>query len=84
MSMLSWKHKVLKEKLRRIESHLERLRPSENETKETTTGDDAGPEQASSMQRARAAASPMDTNPEEASAKETGAERGWEVIADSQ
>ncbi|KAI0238657.1 hypothetical protein LSAT2_010615 [Lamellibrachia satsuma] len=84
VSMLSWKHKVLKEKLRRIESHLERLRPNENETKETTTGDDAGPEQASSMHRARAAASPMDTNPEEASAKETSAERGWEVIADSQ
>ena len=31
--MLSWKRKVLKEKLQRIESHLERLRPSEDEAR---------------------------------------------------
>ena len=51
--MLSWKQKVLKEKLRRIDAHLERLQPSEDETKETTTVADAGPELASLM----------DTNP---------------------
>ena len=66
--MLSWKRKILKEKLHRIESHLERLRPSEDEAKEATMSEDVGPEQASSM----------DTNVEDR------AERGWEVIADSE
>ncbi|KAI0238658.1 hypothetical protein LSAT2_010616, partial [Lamellibrachia satsuma] len=74
VTMLSWKQKVPKEKLRRIEAHLERLRPSEDKTKETTTVADAGPKRASSM----------DTNPRETSAKETSAERGWETIADSE
>ena len=76
--MLSWKRKVLKEKLQRIESHLERLRPSEDEAKEATMGEDVGPEQASSMDQAPEAASSMDTHEEER------AERGWEVIADSE
>ncbi len=66
--MLSWKRKVLKEKLHRIESHLERLRPSEDEAKVATMSEDVGPQQASSM----------DTNVEDR------AERGWEVIADSE
>ena len=74
VTMLSWKQKVLKEKLRRIEAHLERLRPSEDETKETTSVADAGPERASLM----------DTNPGETSAKETSAERRWETIADNE
>ncbi|KAK2182235.1 hypothetical protein NP493_362g02025 [Ridgeia piscesae] len=66
--MLSWKRKVLKEKLQRIESHLERLRPSEDGAKEATMSEDLGPEQALSM----------DTYVEDR------AERGWEVIADSE
>ena len=74
VTMLSWKQKVLKEKLRRIEAHIERLRPSEDETKETTSVADAGPERASLM----------DTNPGETSAKETNAERRWETIADNE
>ncbi|KAI0228645.1 hypothetical protein LSAT2_020913 [Lamellibrachia satsuma] len=45
-------------------AHLERLRPREEETKETTTVADARPERASLM----------DTNPGETSAKETGME----------
>ena len=76
--MLSWKRKVLKEKLQRIESHLERLRPSEDEARETTMSEDVGPEQASSTSQAREAASSMDTHVEDR------AERGWEVIADSE
>ena len=63
--MLSWKRKVLKEKLQGIESHLERLRPSEDEAKEVTMGEDEGPEQASSMSQAPEAASSMDTHEEE-------------------
>ena len=73
--MLSWKRKVLKEKLQRIESHLERLRPSEDEAK---MGEDVGPEQALSISQAPEAASSMDSHVED------GAERGWEVIADSE
>ena len=75
---------MVNENLQRIESHIERIRPSEDETKEMTTGDDAGPEQASSMHRAPEAASSMDTNSGERLAKKTGAERRWEVIADSE
>ena len=77
--MLSWKRKVLKEKLQRIESHLERrLRPSEDGAKEATMGEAVGPEQASSISHAPEAASSIDTNVEDR------AERGWEVIADSE
>ena len=76
--MLSWKCKVLEDKLQRIETHLDRFRPSEDEAKEATMGEDVGPEQASSMSQAREAASSMDTHVEER------AERGWEVIADSE
>ena len=81
--MLSWKRKVLKEKLQRIESHLERLRPSEDEAKEATTGPEAGPEQASRMSSVPEAASPMDTHVGETGERIPG-ERGWEVIADSE
>ena len=68
--MLSWKRKVLKGKLQRIESHLERLRPSEDEAKEATMGEDVCPEQASSMSQAREAASSMDTHVEERAERE--------------
>ena len=85
VSMLSWKQKILKDKLKRIESHLERLRPTEDgETKVSTTGGDSGPEQASLMHTASEAASQIVTNPGEELTKEICAKRGWEMIADNE
>ena len=86
LSMLSWKRDTLKYKLQRIESLIERMQPSDDETQETTTMTtevDASRQQASSMDVTPQEGATIDVTPQEGATIDVDADNEWEVIADN-
>ena len=76
LSMLSWKRDTLKYKLQRIESLIERMQPSDDETQETTT-------MTTEVDASRQQASSIDVTPEEGATIDVDGDNEWEVIADN-
>ena len=86
LSMLSWKRDTLKYKLQRIESFIERMQPSDDETQESTTMTtevDASRQQASSIDVTPQEGATIDVTPQEGATIDVDADNAWEVIAEN-
>ena len=80
LSMLSWKRDTLKYKLQRIESCIERMQPSDDETKETTT---MTTEVDASRQRTNDRTSSMDVTPQEGATIDVTPQEGATIDVDA-
>ena len=86
LSMLSWKRGTLKYKLQRIESFIERIHPSDDETQETmtmTTEVDASRQQASSMDVTPQEGATIDVTPQEGATIDATPQEGATIDVDA-
>ena len=76
LSMLSWKRDTLKYKLQRMESFIERMQPSDDETQETTT-------MTTEVDASRQQASSMDVTPQEGASIDVTTQEGATIDVDA-